>query len=97
MLPSPLEDELKAVAFLAWVSVEEALQFYASAIKQLQQQRAEDLKREAWKLHPLCRKQANSCGKVNRTLLNPNRKKDELVKQIVESSEEAENFVNMLS
>ena len=53
VLPSPLEDELKAVAFLAWVSVEEASQFYASAIKQLQQQREEDLKREAWKLHPL--------------------------------------------
>ena len=98
VLPSPLEDELKAVAFLAWVSVEEASQFYASAIKQLPQQREEDLKREAWKLHPLyAESRPTLVAKLTERCLNPNGKKYELVKQIVESSEEAENFVNMLS
>ena len=36
-------------------------------------------------------------AKLTEQCLNPNGKKKELVKQIVESSEEAENFVNMLS
>ena len=49
----PLEEELKAVAFLAWVSVEEASEFYENARKQLQQQKEKDLKQDAWKLHPL--------------------------------------------
>ena len=53
VLPSPMEDELKAIAFLAWETVQEASQFYTSTKIQLQQQREEDLKREAWKLHPL--------------------------------------------
>ena len=83
---------------LAWVSVEEASQFYASAIKQLQQQREENLKREAWKLHPLyAESRPTLVAKLTEPCLNPNGKKYELVKQIVESSEEAENFVNMLS
>ena len=98
VLPSPLEDELKAVAFLEWVSVKEASQFYASAIKQLQQQREEDLKREAWKLHPLyAESRPTLVAKLTERCLNPNGKKYELVKQIVESSEEAKNIVNMLS
>ena len=50
VLPSPMEDELKAIAFLGWVTVS---QFYTSTKIQLQQQREEDLKREARKLHPL--------------------------------------------
>ena len=53
VLPSPLEEEFRAIAYLAWISVEQASQFYASAQKQLSQQREEDLKQEAWKLHSL--------------------------------------------
>lgn len=33
VLPSPMGDELKAIAFLAWVTVEEASQFYTSTKK----------------------------------------------------------------
>ncbi|CAH3031611.1 unnamed protein product [Pocillopora meandrina] len=84
VLPSPLEEELRAIAYLAWISVEQASQFYASAQKQLSQQREEDLKQEAWNIE-------RAGG------MNPNLKKYELVQQIVESSGDAEKYVAMLS
>ena len=96
VLPSPLEEELRAIAYLAWISVEDASQFYASAQKQLSQQRDEDLKREAWKLHPLYKESRTEL--IERAGgMNPNLKKYELVQQIVESSGDAEKYVGMLS
>ena len=96
VLPSPLE-ELKAIAHLAWITVNNVSQFYAKAQKQLRQQK-EDLKCKAWKLHPLY-KENNTGTLIDRIggCLNPNLKKYELVEQIVERSGEAEKFVSMLS
>ena len=89
VLPSPLEEELRAIAYLGWISVDGALQFYASVQKQLSQQKEEDLKREAWKLHPLY-KESRTALIERAGGMNPNLKKDELVQQIVESSGDAD-------
>ena len=97
-IPVPLEEDLKAIAFLAWVSMEEASQFFENAQKQLRQHKEEDLKREAWKLHPLYKEsRATLVGKLTEGCLNPTGKKYELVQQIVESRVEDEQFVGMLA
>ena len=96
VLPSPLEEELRSIAYLTWISIDKASQFYASAQKQLSQQKEEDLKREAWKLHPLY-KESRTALIERAGGMNPNLKKYELVQQIVESSGDAEKYVGMLS
>lgn len=89
VLPSPLEEELRGIAYLGWISIDGASQFYASVQKQLSQQKEEDLKREAWKLHPLY-KESRTALIERAGGMNPNLKKDELVQQIVESSGDAD-------
>ena len=97
VLPSPLEKELRAIAHLAWITVHEALQFYANVQKQLRQQKEEDFKCVAWKLHPVYKENKATLIDKAGGCLNANLKKYELVQQIVESSGEAEKFVSMLS
>ena len=97
-IPFPSGEELKAVAFLAWVSIEEASEFYENARKQLRLQKEEDLKRELWKLHPLYKENRETLiRKLNEANLIQTGKKYELVQRIVKSRDEGDEFVNKLS
>ena len=51
--PVPSPENLKAIAFIGWVSLEETTEYFDNARKQLTEQRVDDLRRETWKLHPL--------------------------------------------
>lgn len=97
-IPFPSDEELKAVAFLAWVSIEEASEFYENARKQLRLQKEEDLKRELWKLHPLYKENRETLiRKLNEANLIQTGKKYELVQRIVKSRDEGDEFGNKLS
>jgi len=67
--PIPSLENLKAIAFIAWVSIEETAQYFDNARKQLTEQRVDDLKRETWKLHPLYKESRatllNKCTEAN--------------------------------
>ena len=89
--PVPAPENLKAIAFIAWVSVEETAQYFENARKQLTEQRVDDLKRETWKLHPLYKESRaallNKCTEAN---LISSGKKYDLVQRIVENQGKAD-------
>ena len=89
--PVPSSENLKAIAFIAWVSVEETAQYFENARKQLTEQRVDDLKRETWKLHPLYKESRaallNKCTEAN---LISSGKKYDLVQRIVENQGKAD-------
>ena len=73
-------------------------EFYENAQKQLQWQKEEDLKREAWKLHPLYKEtRATLVDQFTEAGLIPSGKKYQLVQQIVESRGEEDEFVSKLT
>ena len=88
--PVPSPENLKAIAFIGWVSLEETTQYFDNARKQLTEQRVDDLRRETWKLHPLYKESRatllNKCTEAN---LISSGKKYDLVQQIVENQGKA--------
>ena len=88
--PVPSPEILKAVAFLAWVSVEEAAEYFENARKQLREQKVNDLKRETWKLHPLYKESKATLGsKCTEANLISTGNKYDLVQRIAEKQGEA--------
>lgn len=89
--PVPSPENLKAIAFIAWVSVEETAQYFDNARKQLMEQKVDDLKRETWKLHPLYKESRaallNKCTEAN---LTSSGKKYDLVQRTVENQGKAD-------
>jgi len=46
--PVPKLENLKATAFIGWVSIDERAQYFDNARKQLTKQRVDNLKRKTW-------------------------------------------------
>ena len=88
--PVPSPENLKATAFIGWVSLEETTKYFDNARKQLTEQRVDDLRRETWKLHPLYKESRatllNKCTEAN---LISSGKKYDLVQRIVENQGKA--------
>ena len=67
--PVPSPENLKAIAFIGGVSLEETTQCCDNARKQLMEQRVDDLRRETGKLHPLYKESRatllNKCTDAN--------------------------------
>ena len=83
VLPTPSQEDMKSVAFLAWVSLDEASTYFSTMHKKLQDQREEDLQRETWKLHPLYQESRESLLKMcSESGLLTTGKKHELVRRI---------------
>ena len=53
VLPTPSTETLVSIAFLAWVSIEEASNYFTTTYKKLKQQKEEDMQRETWREHSL--------------------------------------------
>ena len=53
VLPTPSTKTLVSIAFLAWVSIEEASNYFTTTYKKLKQQKEEDMQRETWREHSL--------------------------------------------
>lgn len=53
VLPTPSTETLVSIAFLAWVSVEEASDYFTTMHEKLKQQKEENMQREAWRQHSL--------------------------------------------
>ena len=53
VFPSPSSDIMESIAFLAWVSIKEAKEYFTNAQRKLDDQKDEDLQRESWKRHSL--------------------------------------------
>ena len=89
--PVPSPEILKAVAFLAWVSGEEAAEYFENARKQLREQKVDDLKRETWKLHPLYKEsRATLASKCTEANLISSGKKYDLVQRLAEKQGETD-------
>lgn len=52
-LPSPCEDVMELIAFLTWVSTNDAKEYFTNAKNKLTNQEEENIQRESWKRHPL--------------------------------------------
>jgi len=88
--PVPSPENLKAIAFIGWVSLKETTQYFDNARKQLTEKRVDDLRRETWKLHPLYKESRatllNKCTEAN---LISSGKKYDLVQRMIENQGKA--------
>lgn len=81
VLPTPSTETLLWIAFLAWVSVEEASNYFITMYKKLK------LQREAWRQHSLYSKSRETLAKMcSDSGLSAVGKKHELLRRIVENS-----------
>ena len=86
VLPQPSKGTMKSIAFLAWVSPDEASAYFISMHGKLQAQKNDDMKRETWKHHPLYRESKETLVKMcSESKLFPSGKKHELVQRIVQN------------
>ena len=75
-----------SIAFLAWVSPDEASAYFSSMHKKRQAQKEDDMKREKWKQHPWYKESKETLVKMcNRSGVFPTGKKHELVEWIVQN------------
>ena len=95
-LPTPSQEDMKSVAFLAWVSLDEASTYFSTMHKKLQDQREEDLQRESWKLHPLYQESRESLLKIcSESGLLTTGKKHELVRRIAGNETREKDLVKL--
>ena len=87
-VPSPSDDVMESIAFLAWISTTEAKEYFANAKNKLIDQKEEDIKRESWKRHPLYKEsKGNLVNKCLEAGLSSFGNKHELVRRIVEHTD----------
>ena len=88
VLPSPSKDMMMAIAFLAWVSPEEASTYYSSVHKKLKDQKDQDIKRETWKQHALYQERKETLVKIcSESGLLASGNKHELVERVAENTQ----------
>lgn len=86
VLPSPSKDMMTSIAFLAWVSPEEASTYYSSVHKKLKDQKDQDIKRETWKQHALYQERKETLVKMcSESGLLASGNKHELVERVAEN------------
>lgn len=94
---TPSQEEMSSIAFLAWVSPEEVATYYSMMVKKLEEQKDEDIKREAWKKHSLYRESKETLGTMCRDAgLFVYGKKHELVQRIVKHKSNKDDEVASL-
>lgn len=96
VLPTPSRAVVTSVAFLAWVSLDEASSYFSTMHKKLQDQKEEDLQRETWKLHPLYQESRETLVKMcSESGLLTTGKKHELVRRIAENEPREKDLVKL--
>ena len=86
-IPSPSEDVMESIAFLACVSKNEAKDYFNNARNKLIDQKEEDIQRESWKRHPLYKESKDYLvSKCIETGLSSFGNKHDLVRRIVEDT-----------
>lgn len=96
VLPTPSQAVMTSVAFLAWVSLDEASSYFSTMHKKLQDQKEEDLQRETWKLHPLYQESRETLVKMcSESGLLTTGKKHELVQRIAKNETHKKDLVKL--
>ena len=86
VLPQPSKGTMKSIAFLAWMSPDEASAYFNSMHGKLQAHKNDDMKRETWKHHPFYQESEETLVKMcSESKLFPSGKKHELVQRIVQN------------
>ncbi|KAJ7391492.1 hypothetical protein OS493_018539 [Desmophyllum pertusum] len=97
VLPTPSKEIMMSIAFLAWVSPEDASTYYDSVHKKLREQEDQDIKRETWRQHSLYRENKETLVKMcSDSGLLASGKKHELVERFVENKESKDEQVAYL-
>ena len=98
VLPAPSKDMMMSIAFLAWVTPEEASTYYSSVHKKLKDQKDEDIKRETWKQHALYQESKETLIKMcSGSGLLASGKKHELVERVAENTQSKSERVAYLN